>query len=565
MKKYCSTLCRGLVCLCFAAALCAAPVFAAADAPDMSRIYDRLLPVFDLEEQDMENYDKNYAASLPVEFSVSKQMHYLALGGAAASGLIGVKQSDSYPALLAAHWGLSADNYVNLGDYDSQNEEDFLVSSRTLMEYLRLNAAEIKKADLITFQVDASTFISESLEDVLNGKKVNWTKYISDEDLLKEVRAFSDQMVRDYSKQYGEKNVKRISIVLEHLLYQCVAYNFEMLDAIREIRKQNSDAVILVLGLYNPMQNLTFTSGDTQLDVSDLVDEMIAFSNVHLLTKTMEMEQVGFVDASAVEATGFGNVTIDPSNEAATTTELGKIVYADNKQLANKNGHRQLYDLVLGALAEPCKHKNTTLTNAKQPTCTENGYSGDTLCTDCNRVIKTGSKLDKAHTFGEWVVSKAPTCQKEGSGTHTCTLCGHTESGKIPKTEHTWDAGTVTLQPGCETTGTKTYACTVSGCNGSKTEELPATGHTADNYTSNGDATCQQDGTESAVCTLCGKTDTRTEEGSKLPHDFANGTCIYCGAKESKGPNLVVILAIVGAVLGGGIGGAVYFLKKKRQ
>ena len=48
----------------------------------------------------------------------------------------------------------------------------------------------------------------------------------------------------------------------------------------------------------------------------------------------------------------------------------------------------------------PDNHKNTVIKEAKEPTCTDNGYTGDTYCTDCNKKISTGNIIDKtAHQF----------------------------------------------------------------------------------------------------------------------------------------------------------------------
>ena len=45
---------------------------------------------------------------------------------------------------------------------------------------------------------------------------------------------------------------------------------------------------------------------------------------------------------------------------------------------------------------KPCSHENTEIRNAKDATCTEDGYSGDTYCKDCGEKIGTG-KIGRAH------------------------------------------------------------------------------------------------------------------------------------------------------------------------
>ena len=72
----------------------------------------------------------------------------------------------------------------------------------------------------------------------------------------------------------------------------------------------------------------------------------------------------------------------------------------------------------------PCAHENTELRNAKEATCTEPGYTGDTYCKDCNEKIAGGEEIPaKGHTE---VVDEAvaATCTTPGKteGKH-CSVC----------------------------------------------------------------------------------------------------------------------------------------------
>ncbi len=168
----------------------------------------------------------------------------------------------------------------------------------------------------------------------------------------------------------------------------------------------------------------------------------------------------------------------------------------------------------------PCAHENTELRNAKEATCTEPGYTGDTYCKDCGEKIGTGTAIPaKGHT--EVIDPAVPaTCEEPGKteGKH-CSVCnevivkqevipakGHTEvidpavpatceepgktEGKhcsvcnkvlveqeaIPAKGHRWtEVGVIVTAPTCENAGVMKYTC--MDCGETKTEAISATGH----------------------------------------------------------------------------------------
>ncbi len=82
---------------------------------------------------------------------------------------------------------------------------------------------------------------------------------------------------------------------------------------------------------------------------------------------------------------------------------------------------------------EVCAHPNTEIKNVKEATCTENGYTGDTICKDCGTVMKKGVVLPAVGHVYESEVTKEPTQTETGVRTYTCTRCGDTYTEEIPK------------------------------------------------------------------------------------------------------------------------------------
>ena len=82
-------------------------------------------------------------------------------------------------------------------------------------------------------------------------------------------------------------------------------------------------------------------------------------------------------------------------------------------------------------------HDDTEIRNAKEATCTEDGYTGDTYCTDCNEKIADGTVIPATgHDFGEWTVTREATCEAEGEESRTCSKCDAKETRAVPATGH---------------------------------------------------------------------------------------------------------------------------------
>ena len=226
-------------------------------------------------------------------------------------------------------------------------------------------------------------------------------------------------------------------------------------------------------------------------------------------------------------------------------------------------------------------HSITKVINNKEATCTEDGYTGDTVCAICGKEITKGEVIPaKGHTE---VIDPAvePTCTEPGKteGKH-CSVCntvlveqkeipakGHTEktvAGKpatctetgltdgiscsvcgtvikaqeeIPAKGHSWNEGEITTSPTCENAGVKTYTCTV--CNATKTEAIDATGHTSVEVAEQ-PATCTEAGHKAGTkCSVCAAILSGMEEIPATGHTevidpAVAPTCTEPGKTEGK-------------------------------
>ena len=226
-------------------------------------------------------------------------------------------------------------------------------------------------------------------------------------------------------------------------------------------------------------------------------------------------------------------------------------------------------------------HSSYELRDAKEATCTEEGYTGDEVCLVCGTVVKQGSVIKPTGHTEVIDAAVEPTCTKPGKteGKH-CSVCsevlvaqkvipatGHTEvideaveatcttpgktEGKhcsvcnevlvaqteIPAKGHSWNEGEITTAPTCENAGVKTYTCTV--CSATKTEAIDATGHTPVEVAEQ-PATCTEAGHKAGTkCSVCEAILSGMEEIPATGHtegidEAVAPTCTEPGKTEGK-------------------------------
>ena len=183
-------------------------------------------------------------------------------------------------------------------------------------------------------------------------------------------------------------------------------------------------------------------------------------------------------------------------------------------------------------------HSLTEVRGSREPTCTEEGYTGDTYCKVCDKVQKPGKSIPaKGHSWNEGVITTAATCENAGAKTYTCTVCNATKAEAIDATGHT--PVEVAEQPAtCTEAGHKAGTkCSVCEAILSGMEEIPATGHT-EKTVAGKPATCTETGlTDGISCSVCGTVIKAQTEIPAKGHSWNEGeittspTCENVGVK----------------------------------
>ena len=82
-----------------------------------------------------------------------------------------------------------------------------------------------------------------------------------------------------------------------------------------------------------------------------------------------------------------------------------------------------------------CDHQSgTTVINAKEPACEEEGYTGDTQCTNCKYIVSRGTSIPAAgHKWDSSTVLRPATKILNGLIEYKCSVCEATKRESIPK------------------------------------------------------------------------------------------------------------------------------------
>jgi len=129
--------------------------------------------------------------------------------------------------------------------------------------------------------------------------------------------------------------------------------------------------------------------------------------------------------------------------------------------------------------------ENLTLISDKiDSTCTAVGYEAKYVCDECGYSIGGEEIAKKAHVWGEWGQSKAPSCVEKGESRRDCANCDEFETNPIAEIAHSYGAWSETVAVTCTTDGIETRTC---NCGKTETKVISATGNHVDN---DGDALC---------------------------------------------------------------------------
>lgn len=261
------------------------------------------------------------------------------------------------------------------------------------------------------------------------------------------------------------------------------------------------DAVLWTATASEDGTGLVFTNGDTALGVVDAGAQFKNAADVWTVSDGVDAHTFRFSNEAEGKATRYISYYKD-SRPTATNDDV--FVFRPNI-LRNVNKTTYFGEIMVFSLATDEAVHETEVRGAKEPTCTEEGYTGDTYCIKCNKLVAKGEVIPALGHDTELVGAKAATCTEDGyTGDQVCKVCGEVvvKGEVIPALGHK-----------TEVVGAKAATCTEEGYTGDK------------------------------VCTVCGELVEKGQVIPKLPHEYEDTvvaptttskgytihTCKHCG------------------------------------
>ena len=171
--------------------------------------------------------------------------------------------------------------------------------------------------------------------------------------------------------------------------------------------------------------------------------------------------------------------------------------------------------------------------------CVESQY-----CLVCNAVLDPA----KNHQFGNYIITKNPTCTEKGEKERSCANCEEKQTQTLYPTGHSHGDWIIVKEATCEEDGIREQFC---ACGDKRTSTIQALGHNFTEWSMIKEASCTEEGRKERYC-FCGKKEMQiipifhpyneviVKEATKFEDGLKELTCPLCQNKTE-----VIIPAIV--------------------
>lgn len=166
----------------------------------------------------------------------------------------------------------------------------------------RANLSDVEGADLITVGFSNVEFMSKAIANMSAGADLDWAAAVGEENVQ-----YVDQLLAEVAEKIAEAGIEgdyaiMANNAIEAYAYAAVLYATELPELVNEIHAVNSDAVIIIVGMYNPLDGVIINLGENAtLDIGEYVDYLVKGVGVHGVAYSILTGNSIYVDAPAVQ------------------------------------------------------------------------------------------------------------------------------------------------------------------------------------------------------------------------------------------------------------------------
>lgn len=304
------------------------------DDPELLALYDQLM----IEIENLITFFKlAYKRATSADLKVTGNTSYVAIGDDTAAA---EKDEVSYVNKLAAE--LKIKNVTNLADEDMMVEDAYDVIAE--------NAAVVEAADLITVGFNSNNFVEFTLDKVLAGEHDvgDWVPYVTEagaEAIGKIVAELKDeftQMGLGKDAYTGMDYALILTLAIESYAYSCAAYAFNMPLLLNDISNMNEDAVVVIVGMYNPLKGVSLNVGGASIPMGVFVETLVETTDIYNLTYAM-------LTCNGIFANMGNKVTTVNGKADLALFDLINTVYNGGME-PNAAGHTEIKDRIMDCL-----------------------------------------------------------------------------------------------------------------------------------------------------------------------------------------------------------------------
>lgn len=279
--------------------------------------------------------NKIYVENVTDNYVIGEDSYYVALGDADAYG----KSAD----LLTQALGM-CDQHANLTVEG--------MTAAALLAYMDVFAEEIEKADMITVGFGANEFtrfVASQVKAAMYGKEIaemDWVALLGEEGAAAVAEKLAEMKADFVAEGVHESYADIMTLAVESYAFSYMVHLATYALAVEEIHAINPEALVVLVGMYNPMNGVIVDLGESQVDLGEYLRYLVDLSNLYSLSYAILADETIFVDAPAVETESTGRVV-------SVVNFVAELVYSENALEAynpTDAGYEYIAEQILKAL-----------------------------------------------------------------------------------------------------------------------------------------------------------------------------------------------------------------------